>query len=180
MAKKIKKGFGRIISGFIKVLGISSILVACGEGGGGVAMYGCPENNYVVSGNVTDNNGKAVKGIRVGIEKSPDDETRYKEWDFAELYVDTEGYSHWSDRYFVFTETDDNGNYKLEWTLWPKDNAKFVLSAEDIDGEINGSFQNKESEIQFTENDRTKDGSWVDEYEKKNMNILLDENNQVK
>ena len=183
MAKKIKKGFGKIVKTLLKVLGITSILAACGETEttiiDGPVMYGTPTNVYAVSGIVKNNSGTAVEGIRVGIEKAPDDETRYNEWDFAELYVDEEGYSHWSDRYFVFTETDANGSYKLEWSLWPNDNAKFVLSAEDIDGEINGSFQNKSSEIQFTKNDCTKDGSWVDEYEKKNIDISLDEETSV-
>lgn len=181
MAKKIKSGFGRIISGLIKMLGISSLMTAFGCSYEIGAMYGTPENNYVVTGTVKDNDGKAVKGIRVGIKKSPDDTSEYggyyKAYRTWEEYDEETGYTfikhEWSD-YFDFTETDKNGNYKLEWRIKPKEDAKFILSAEDMDGEQNGSFQNKTSEIQFTGKDRTKDGSWVDTYEIKNKNISLD------
>ena len=185
MAKKIKRGFGRIISGLIKVLGISSLMTAFGCSYEFGAMYGSPSNVYTVSGTVKDNDGKAVKGIRVGIKQSFYDQTKYSNYDFKayrswEEYDEESGYTYtkyeWSD-YFDFTETDKNGNYKLKWELLPKDNVQFVLYAEDIDGEQNGSFKEKSSEIQFTGKDRTKDGSWVDYYEKKNISISLDKDN---
>ena len=194
MIKSVKSVVRSVFFKFLKLLGIASLFTAIGCDGiisgeifpdEGVAMYGVPTNVYTVSGTVKDNDGKAVKGIRVGIKKSPDDKTEYDEWDFkayrsweevdeetGQTYIKYER----SD-YFEYVETDENGDYKLEWRLWPKDNAQFVLYAEDIDGEQNGSFKEKSSEIQFTGKDRTQDNSWVDYYEKKNVSISLDKDN---
>ena len=185
MAKKIKRGFVRIISGLIKVLGISSLMTAFGcsyEFGDMYGMppapeYGVPTNVYVLEGTVTGAGGVPVQGIRVGVKKSADDEREYSEYDFKAYssYEDEEGYEHRDvSEYFDYTETDADGKFRIEWDLFPDSNRKFLLYAEDIDGEENGSYSEKSMDIQFAESDRTKDGSWVDTYEIKNKNISLD------
>ena len=184
MAKKIKSQFRRILNRILTFLGITSIITACGansDDGGGVVMYGVPENNYVIEGLITDINGSPVKGIRVGAKKHPDDTKEYNEHDYKPYssYEETDEYGvawtryNWSD-YFEFTETDENGNFKLDWSLFPTRDPKFVLYAEDIDGKENGSYKEKSDNVAFTDDTKIKDGSWTDYYEIKNKNLKLD------
>ena len=182
MTNNIKSILRRALSTFLSLFGITSVFTGCPMYGMPTVEYGCPTNNYIVEGSVTDSNGTPVKGIRIGAKKSPDDETLYSDYEFKpysereEVDEDT-GNTYtkyeWSD-YFDFVETDENGKYKIKWSLFPDRNRKFVLYAEDIDGEQNGSYSEKSVDIQFAESDRTEDGSWVDNYEIRNKNISLD------
>ena len=186
MAKKIKSQFRHILNRILTLLGITSIITACGGNsvfGGAVAMYGVPQNNYVIEGMVTDSSGSPVKGIRVGAKKHPDDTREYNDYDYKpyssweETDENGEVWTRydWSD-YFAFTETDENGIYKLEWSLFPNrtSDPKFVLYAEDIDGEENGSYKEKSDDVAFTTDTKIKDGSWTDYFEIKNKNLTLD------
>ena len=184
MAKKIKSQFRHILNRILTLLGITSIITACGGNsvfGGAVAMYGVPQNNYVIEGMVTDSSGSPVKGIRVGAKKHPDDTKNYDEYAYKPYssYKETDENGavwtryNWSD-YFEFTETDENGKYKLEWSLFPVKDPKFVLYAEDIDGAENGSYQEKSDDVAFTADTKIKDGSWTDYFEIKNKNLTLD------
>jgi len=190
MAEKIKSQFRRIFNRILTFFGISSIITACGanSGGSNVVMYGVPENIYSIEGTVTDVSGSPVKGIRVGAKKHPDDTTKYNDheykayssWEETDENGDVWTRYNWSD-YFEFTETDENGKYKLEWSLFPTraSDPKFVLYAEDIDGEENGSYKEKSDDVVFTDDTKIKDGSWADYYEVKNKNLKLDSSEET-
>lgn len=172
MAKKIKRGFGRMIVGLIKVLGLSSILAACGGTEDEPPMYGMypeygmPANIFVLEGTVTGENAAPVKGIKVGILDPYD-------------HVDD---ANFSDYYFVSANTDENGNYKLEWTTY---NVKeFKLALEDVDGAENGSYLDKTVNVQFTDAHRTgvtQNGPYEDvNYKMQNNNVSLESSESVK
>ena len=142
MAKKIKKGFLRVLSGLLTVLGVSSVITACGEesvdmyGMPPAPEYGVPTNVYVLEGTVTGTDGTPIKGIGVGV-VNPNYDPNYTSPDY--YYCDT-------------TATDKDGNYKLEWR-WS--GTTFYIYAVDIDGEKNGSYSDKLVQVEFTSDDFT-------------------------
>ncbi len=174
MAKKIKKGFGRMIAGLIKVLGLSSILVACGGSDDKeeeqiyYPEYGMPANIFVLEGTVTGENAAPVKGIKVGI-KNP----HYSEYDPDP--------SHY---YTVTESTDENGKYKLEWKSYNEEEKLVELILEDVDGAENGSYSAKTVKVQFTEAHRTgvtQNDYYEDvNYKMQNNNVSLESSEKVK
>lgn len=166
MAKKIKKGFRKVLSGLLTVLGVTSIITACGGGettdpeyGMPVPEYGVPENNYVFEGTVTGADGTPIKGIGVGV-------------------VDPnygKKYSHYDPSFYGATTTDENGKYKLKWRC--DFNQEFYIYIVDIDGEENGSYADKLIPVNFTDEDfigNSKNGYYTDDnYKINNKNILL-------
>ncbi len=149
MAKKIKSAFWRVLNRLLTVLGISSAFAACVPAYGPVTEYGMPEpmygpvpaygmpaNNFVLEGTVTGTDGTPIKGIGVGV-VNPNYDPNYTSPDY--YYCDT-------------TATDKDGNYKLEWR---RSGTTFYIYAVDIDGEENGSYSDKLTEVNFTTRDYT-------------------------
>lgn len=165
MGRKIKlfakKSFYKILT----VLGITSILSAMGCTTNGpdddddddrLCYYGSPSNSYVLAGTITDSDGKGIEDIKVGI--TPADGSSY---------------------YGTFPRTgltDKNGNYSLTWNDG-ECRSEFVLTAEDIDGEKNGLFEQKSVNIKFEDANLTDTGEWVDYYSITGKNFTLDSKN---
>ena len=174
MAKKIKKGFRKALSGLLTVLGITSIITACSGTEDGPVMYGppapeygVPGNIYVVEGTVTGAENKPVEGIQVGVVNK----------DYSAEYSSPDSY------YRVSETTDENGNYKLEW--WAnRDDIEFKIEAVDIDGEENGSYSDKTVEVKFTDENRTgtsMNGPYEDvNYKIENNDISLESSESLK
>ncbi len=152
MAKKIKSAFWRVLNRLLTVLGITPIITACGCVFGAKPLYGMPENNFVLEGTVTGTDGTPIKGIGVGV-VNPNYDPNYTSPD--SYYCDT-------------TTTDKDGNFKLEWR-WS--GTTFYIYAVDIDGEENGSYSDKQVQVEFTYDDYT--GSSKTGYKIKDKNISL-------
>ncbi len=155
MAKKIKRGFGKFLMTFLKALGITSIITACGGGGEQVDMYGMPpmygpnENNFYqefsLEGTITDKAGNPIKGINLTVMDDITEETEIKDGTLG-LWT-----NEYNDRtyYFVYDETDENGKYKLCWKRGYKYGDRFTLEISDEDGAENGSYSDENVVLYF-------------------------------
>lgn len=144
----MKKYIKHLFTTLLNVLGITSLTSCLGGGGlfggGVVCMYGVPCNSFTVTGIITgdtDNDGETepVNGIRVKmlpVENTSSDS-------------DTPAMKD----YVISGENEENGAFLITYFSSIEDsdfeNKKFIVSFEDIDGEENGSFENKNVEITF-------------------------------
>ena len=175
MAKKIKKGFAKVLSGLLKVLGISSLLTVCGCSEEGIVMYGMPpvtaEDRLVtIEGTVTDAEGHAIKDLSVEVDP-PAVAAGIADVVEGELIEENDTVP------FLRAITDADGHYKLVWyehgePMDPDVSYHFHLEVKDVDGEANGAFENNFDPIMYTDIDMgTKDG--VHLYGKNNADYSL-------
>ena len=113
-----------VMSGLLAILGFGS----CDKngtifGGGGLLMYGQPNANYKFLGDVKDEDGKAIPGIRVV------------------FFPEEEKPSYMNDTLY----TDQSGHFEIDRLKysWPDKAAGSHVKFEDVDGADNGSFQTK-------------------------------------
>ena len=113
------------MSGLLALLGFGSCDKGLIPGGGGgmLCMYGQPTANYKFLGDVKDEDGKAIPGIRVVF--FPEEE--------KPSYVNDTLYS------------DQSGHFEIDRLKysWPDNAADSHVKFEDVDGADNGSFQTK-------------------------------------
>lgn len=131
------------MSGLLALLGFGS----CDKdhpffGGGALCMYGQPTAHYKFLGDVKDETGKAIPGIRVVF--LPEDD--------RPSYVNDTLY------------TDQSGRFEKDCLKynWPDEAAKAKVKFEDVDGTENGSFQTKvlkRSELDVKHTKKT-DDAW--------------------
>ncbi len=69
--------------------------------------------------------------------------------------------------------SDENGNFKLNWHEFDEKELTFVISAQDIDGQENGSFADSKTQITFSENEKTDATSWNDFYKINDKSLKL-------
>ena len=114
-----------VMSGLLAMLGFGSCDKNGSIPGGDIpCMYGTPLANYKFLGDVKDETGKAIPGIRVVFIP---DEMKVDPWYNDTLYTDQSG------RF----EKDE-----LKYS-WPDEVAKAMVKFEDVDGAENGSFETK-------------------------------------
>lgn len=129
------------LSGLLAILGFGS----CDKdrpffGGGGLVMYGQPHANYKFLGDVKDETGKAIPGIRVVFLPDGDQPS----WENDTLYADRSG------RF-------EKDCLKYDW---PDEAAKAKVKFEDVDGAENGSFRTKtltRDELKIKQTKKTED-----------------------
>ena len=119
MKAKLTHWYNALAATLLSLLGFSS----CGEnglGGGGECLYGTPTSTFLVKGNVTDEEGYPIQGIKTKVEVK-----------YGGRAKDSIAY------------TDSKGNYLLEKysmtgspTSQKEDIVKVIF--EDVDGEANG------------------------------------------
>ena len=105
-----------------------------------VTVYGVPTVNFAVKGKVTDPSGKPIKGLQVLLLNSDIDPSALPEGQY------------WDSRLARISDTTDaTGNYEVRSTdrPWEKQN----ILVRDIDGKLNGNFENQLIEVEFTEQD---------------------------
>ena len=164
MGRVIKSSIKRIIAKLFQILGISSLLTAfgCGNsnryiamyGVGQVDMYGSPSNFFILDGTVTDSNGEPIKGIKItakGIHEDAPSED------------------------FTFTYSDEEGNYSIKWRDSNRSEMNFIVTAEDVDGEENGSFNDRTIIVDFSETTKNDEDTWTTKYRMTGKDITLDE-----
>ena len=169
MKETIKSRFKIFGFKLLKVLGITSlftsfgIFISCPMYGPPVAMYGAPVPEYgapiydtpisisneslsyfTLDCTVTDANNNPIKGISV---KLMDD---------------------------MHVTTDENGKFHFYWSSYDSAPVYFTLSLEDVDGEENGSYENRTMYVKYSSNDyigKTAAGDKI--YEMKGKTISL-------
>ncbi len=136
----------RLIYAILSLLGLTT---ACSKDdkGGVDCMYGTPIATFSVKGNVTDTDGRPIKGIRVKIGGD------------------------------INTLTDEQGNFgfdKIHVMSFNSDSFNGQLEFQDIDGEENGSFEDKKIEVIFIRNEDAKQEAWYSgDYMAKDTNVIL-------
>lgn len=142
MKVKFTNWYNALAATILSLLGFS----ACSEiGGEEPCLYGTPTSTFQVKGNVTDEAGNPIKGIKAKVE------VKYDSW-----ANDTPAY------------TDSKGNYVLEkheMTGTPTDGEEDLVKVifEDVDGEDNGgTFANdtiKGKDLTIKQTSK-RDGAW--------------------
>ncbi len=136
----------RLIYAILSLLGLTT---ACSKDdkGGVDCMYGTPIATFSVKGNVTDTDGQPIKGIRVKVD------------------------------YYTSTLTDEQGKFgfdKVQMIGFGNDSFNKQLEFQDIDGEENGSFEDKEINVTFIrDKDVQRDTWYFGDYKAKDTDVVL-------
>ncbi len=141
MKARFTHWYNALAATLLSLLGFSS----CGENGlngGNECLYGTPTSTFQVKGNVTDEEGSPIKGIKAKVE------------------VGKGGLSKGN----IVAETDSKGNYVLDNALiGTPTSSEMKVIFEDVDGDANGgtfandTVQGKDLTIKQTSE---KDGTW--------------------
>lgn len=147
----MKNFFRMLFGGILSLLGFGS----CDEiGREMVCMYGQPHADFTVKGTVTDEEGKPVEGIRTVIDA-------YLSW--------TDGVgNHYRELDYTDTlYTDSSGMVQRKTGLFDK-SSDVTVTLTDVDGEKNGSFEEKVMEgLQMTQVKKGDDSWYNGAYELK-------------
>lgn len=110
-------------------------------------MYSTPTVTFSVKGKVTDTDGKPIEGIRVKVD------------------------------YYTSTLTDEQGKFgfdKGEITGFGGDSFNQQVEFQDIDGEENGSFEDRKIEVRFIRNEDTQNEEWYyGDYKAQDTDVVL-------
>ncbi len=141
MKARFTHWYNALAATLLSLLGFSS----CGENGlngGNECLYGTPTSTFQVKGNVTDEEGTPIKGIKAKVE------------------VGIGGLGKGD----IVAETDSKGNYVLDNALiGTPTSSEMKVIFEDVDGDANGgtfandTVQGKDLTIKQTSE---KDGTW--------------------
>ena len=137
----ISKTYSRILAALLAWFGFSAIFVTC------KAAYGTPSATYKAKGVVvSEKDGAPIEGIRA-ILKTQEDAT----WGMETVY------------------TDSKGVFKLKSQREMFD--KLYVELTDVDGEKNGSFNDKDVEVDFS-HVKFKGSSWDDREVEKDLGTI--------
>ena len=147
----MKNFFRMLLGGILSLLGFGSCDVI---GGGMVCMYGQPHADFTVKGTVTDEEGEPVEGIRAVVDA-------YFSW------TDGAG-NHYRELDYTDTlYTDSSGMVQRKTGLFDK-SSDVTVTLTDVDGEKNGSFEEKVLEgLQMTQVKKGDDSWYNGAYELK-------------
>lgn len=152
--KRIREFFSKkysiAVAAILGALGFS--VASCEEIGGRLVEYGCPHADFAISGRVTvAENGEALKGIQVVVEKIREDYTRNDT-----LY------------------TNENGMYNIAGDYDFLDSINLTFT--DIDGLDNGGeFSSKTETVKFRSKDfKGGDDRWYQGKAEKELNVNLE------
>ncbi|MDR3140731.1 MAG: radical SAM-associated putative lipoprotein [Tannerellaceae bacterium] len=144
-SRSLIKGTNWALAGLLSLLGFACNSDNPDNPDDMMVEYGTPHADYSIKGAVTDALGAPVAGIEIRI-KTP------------------EGYP-------VNEPAHTNGEGKFDVTYGAFPSETFVLTATDIDGEVNGSFKTDSVKVVFSKDDFYKpgDGRWYDGAAKKEI-----------
>ncbi len=112
----------------------------------GMCMYGTPTVTFSVKGRVTDTEGEPIEGIRVNVE-------------YTETFTDTLGT-------FEFKDIQAFGSGDATLTR--------QLEFQDVDGQENGSFEDRKIDVTFTRNNDVKSDVWYfGDYKAQDTEVVL-------
>ena len=144
--------------GFLYVA-CSSALALLGFGScdeNGVEEYGTPHADFSIKGAVQSTDGKAIQGIKVSLLDTHNATS-------TDEIPDTLGTVY----------SDEKGMYSIEKEAFPKE--ELTVTAEDVDGEKNGSYEKKSVSFKISQKDYKGGGkSWYNGKVEKDINLQLD------
>lgn len=154
MKNRISGLYLKIISFFLVLLGFS----ACGdddENDPTICLYGSPSAKYTVKGKVVsaENKDNPIRNIRVVLIDNVD-ESKYD-------YIPGDTVT-----------TDNEGQFEVQRHYFPAIDNKLKIKFEDVDGEENGLFLDKEEVIDFKEINPVDEGTWYKGEFIKDMNTV--------
>ena len=159
--RKFIKGTNWALAGLMSFLGFSSCENE-DDLGGGMVEYGTPHASYVVSGKVTDMEGKALTGIRVTV-VSVDHCQPARPGFIPDQPVITH---ELRDTLF----TNNGGAFTYPYGGFPTDTVKIKMKFDDV----NNTFESDSTVVSFPVSDLSGgDGRWNDGESKKSINIKL-------
>ena len=137
----------KLIYAILSLLGLAT---ACSKNHdeGDVCMYGTPTVSFSVKGHVTDEKGQPIEGILVSVCNDS----------------------------FTFTDAQGQFAFKKQPLFGMNVGEKFVdeLECRDIDGEANGSFENKKQSVFFTRNKEVATSMWYQgDYRSPDTSVVL-------
>ena len=106
--------------------------------------YGTPYSDFTVSGKVTDADGNPIKGIQINRK-----------------------------RHTAPVLSEENGDYSFN-DPHSMDRGEYTLEFKDIDGDLNGSFEDTERTLKIDKEEYTGGEGWFSGYVKRNLNVTLD------
>ena len=118
----------------------------------GADMYGTPIAEHSIKGTVKGVNDTKIGEVKVSI---IDKNNHYK---------------------FDSTQTDSSGKYAFKLNALPQDTTKYILSFKDIDGDKNGSYLDKTTEVTILESElEGGEGGWNRGSVTKEIHVKLEE-----
>ena len=132
------------------VLSLLGLATACSKHDDGeeVCMYGTPTATFSVKGHVTDEKGQPIEGILVCV----------------------------CNNSFTFTDAQRQFAFKRQPVFGMNVGDKFVdeLECRDVDGETNGSFENKKQSVFFTRDKEVATNMWYQgDYRSPDTSVVL-------
>ena len=150
MKKRFYRWYNGLLASLLALLGYSCSPES--EEYGTPVEYGAPTVEFQLKGNVTDEDGKAVQGIKVKVQEH--------NW----LNIDS-------------VKTDVNGKYQLPIRITASNEKGLEycrLSVEDTDGAENGEFKNDTINLNGAEAKKIKDGEgWFNGAYEVNVDVKL-------
>lgn len=152
--KTIRSFWTRLCAWAIGALGLGAAVSSCEKVedifGGNLCYYGTPTMSFKIKGKVVDaDNGTPLKGIQV---------SRFT-FDGPKEVL-----------------TDGSGAFTLSGNEFPKDTL--YVNVKDIDGEANGSYEDKKALITLKQTEKSKDAWYVGEYESKGVVIRMEKSSK--
>lgn len=127
------KGFNMLLAGLLILLGFT--VTSCETS----VEYGTPHAEFEVKGKVTDQTGKPISGIEV----------KYA------IGINNKNVGTFNGE--MVSHTDKNGTYQATFKSWP--DHRLRITAADVDGPENGSFQTDSIDVKVGEFEG-KEGGW--------------------
>ena len=157
--RKFIKGTNWALAGVMSLLGISS----CDKetfGSGGMAAYGTPHAEFVVSGKVTDTEGNALSGVRVVV---PSVEHRQKA---TQSFIPDKPVFIYEVRDTLYTKS--NGSFEYSYAGFPtNDSINVKMKFEDT------RFETDSTKVSFFDSDLKGGSGWNRGSAKKEVTIKL-------
>jgi putative lipoprotein (rSAM/lipoprotein system) len=119
-----------------------------------IAMYGVPTVEFTIKGRVTDDDGKPLPGIQViPVSSNIDPE---------DILKNPDGYADYIQRNADTTDKEGSFNCQSEDNPWNNQ----ILLVRDVDGPIQGTYENRMVEVDFNED--TPNSAGVNSYSQRN------------
>ena len=163
--RKFIKGTNWALAGLMSFLGFSSCENE-DDFGGGMVEYGTPHASYVVSGKVTDMEGKALTGIRVAI-VSVDHCQPARPGFIPDQPVITQELRD-------TLLTNNGGAFTYPYSGFPTDTVKIKMKFDDV----NNTFESDSAIVSFPHSDLNGGERWYEGEAKKSINIKLKKSNK--
>ena len=174
VGKKIKFLSKKIIAKLCKIFGISALITAFGGTScsdmfprDSACLYGVPGNIFDLNGEVIDIKGNTIQGIEIDVKVNAESASKS---DSDPLNEERD-----SKTYLTTGTSDKDGKFSLHWHCQNDDYLDFIIEAKDVDGELNGSFDDTTETISYRIEDLDNNSQFDNLAYSKDLKIQLSE-----